>query len=915
MRSFRILRALALAALVGAAAPARAQDIDGVQVLLRRVEEILKSNDTAGFMAQSAASANRGRLEDFAAGELSVGITRAVIQERDREPLRGTLPGDGYRLMMDVFAEFGDRARVATWRLDVRRAGEPGSDHEWAIEDGERLSSVENLYRLSLNTTREYTARDLRISAEDLDLTLTEGSVFVCTVDAGVTGLVLLGRGTMSFHPASATEKGQVRIFSGSEMLESAFDAVFIRLNPGDYDTLVESPRLQPRAGGIDPRELKRALEIFREDSLKSFVIDLGDLSRDAWSLLPGPTDFLAEIRTRRFDAITYARSGTEAEDITVFDRKRHRNISIYASKQKLASRGRFYNEDDLVDYDVIDYDIDVAATPERQWIEGRARIYLKTRAPVLNTITLKLADSLVVKAIVSNELGRLFGIRVKNQSSLVVNLPATIVKGTALTLTVTYAGRLAPQTPDREAVTIAGAGDGGAGGAGVGDQRGAAPENDVPLLLAEPSYLYSSRSLWYPQAVVSDYATARIRLTVPAILEAVGSGQLEPGFPTLVPGKEPSQNRKLYAFVASQPLRYLAFIVSRFVRAETVTIGFPELPKEKTEGVPLPGLSYRSLNLSVEANPRQTSRGHDLADRAAEIATFYQSLIGDSPYASFTVALVESDLPGGHSPAYFAQVNQPLPTTQLVWRNDPAAFNNFPEFFIAHEIAHQWWGQAVGWQNYHEQWISEGFAQYFAALYAQHARGNEAFAGVMRQFRRWGLEQSEQGPVYLGYRLGHIRNESRVFRALVYNKSAAVLHMLRRLVGDDAFFSGVRRFYRTMRFRKAGTEDFRAAMEATSGRQLGRFFERWIYGSSLPRLKVTHAVEGSDVVVRVEQLGEELFDLPLVVSLQYADRKAVEVVIPVTERTLETRVPLAGVLRGVEIVRDEGTLAEVVKS
>ena len=184
-----------------------------------------------------------------------------------------------------------------------------------------------------------------------------------------------------------------------------------------------------------------------------------------------------------------------------------------------------------------------------------------------------------------------------------------------------------------------------------------------------------------------------------------------------------------------------------------------------------------------------------------------------------------------------------------------------------------------------------------------------------MRQFRRWGLEQSEQGPVYLGYRLGHIRNESRVFRALVYNKSAAVLHMLRRLVGDDAFFSGVRRFYRTMRFRKAGTEDFRAAMEATSGRQLGRFFERWIYGSSLPRLKVTHAVEGSDVVVRVEQLGEELFDLPLVVSLQYADRKAVEVVIPVTERTLETRVPLAGVLRGVEIVRDEGTLAEVVKS
>jgi len=73
-------------------------------------------------------------------------------------------------------------------------------------------------------------------------------------------------------------------------------------------------------------------------------------------------------------------------------------------------------------------------------------------------------------------------------------------------------------------------------------------------------------------------------------------------------------------------------------------------------------GLSYRSLNLAVEANPRQVARGHELVDRAADIATFYQSIIGDSPYSSFTIALVESDLPGGHSPAYFASLNQPLP-------------------------------------------------------------------------------------------------------------------------------------------------------------------------------------------------------------------------------------------------------------
>jgi aminopeptidase N len=167
---------------------------------------------------------------------------------------------------------------------------------------------------------------------------------------------------------------------------------------------------------------------------------------------------------------------------------------------------------------------------------------------------------------------------------------------------------------------------------------------------------------------------------------------------------------------------------------------------------------------------------------------------------------------------------------------------------------------------------------------------------------------------VYLGYRLGHIRGESRVFRALVYNKSAAVLHMLRRLVGDEAFFRGLRRFYRDWRFRKAGTEDFRIAMEQETGRPLERFFERWIYGSTLPKLKVDYRVEGSDVVIRVEQIGE-LFDVPLTIALQYADRKPVDVLVAVTDRMVEQRVALAGVLRGIDISKDDGTMAEIVKN
>jgi hypothetical protein len=111
------------------------------------------------------------------------------------------------------------------------------------------------------------------------------------------------------------------------------------------------------------------------------------------------------------------------------------------------------------------------------------------------------------------------------------------------------------------------------------------------------------------------------------------------------------------------------------------------------------------------------------------------------------------------------------------------------------------------------------------AALFARERRGDDGFRDILRQFRRWSLEQSAEGPVYLGYRLGHIKGESRVFRALVYNKGALVLHMLRRLIGDEAFFAGVRRYYRDHRFTKAGTDDLRTAMEAESGRTLTRFF------------------------------------------------------------------------------------------
>ncbi len=879
-----------------------------MRVLLSQIESVTRpqTGDAVSYLGLLAPRANRERAVEFTSSEL-LPASRVVLQERDRIALASSGTDTGYRLLVDVFTDFGSRARIATWRLDVIRTAAAGAEREWSVLDQERLSSVENLYRLSLDTTKSFAARDLTLTAEDVDITMPEGTVFVAGVDQGVTALVLVGRGTLNFHPTPVTERGQVKVFCGREALDAQFDMVYVRINPADFDRTINAAQL--RGKPVDPRELRRALEYFREESQKSCIIDLGDLSRDAWSLLPGQGDFLAEIHTKRFDTLTYAKSAVEAEDITLFDRRHHHNIALYASQEKLATRGRFYNEDDLADYDVLDYDIDVAATPQRSWIDGHVRMHLKIRAAALGALKLRLADTLTVRSIVSYEHGRLFAIRIKDQNAVLVNLPTQMARDSEITLSIAYGGRLEPQTPDRETIAL--------------DQR---TNEDMPLVAPEPNFLYSSRSFWYPQAPVSDYATARIRITVPSSLECIASGELVPGFPGLLVGDEPGQNRKVYLFMATRPLRYLAFIVSRFDRVEGPTLAF-ETGTRINSGPDVssgPGVDSgpgnvdaaghnRTMKVAVEANPRQAPHGREIADRAADIARFYESIIGDSPYASFTIALIENDLPGGHSPGYFAALNQQLPTSNLSWRNDPAAFSGYPDFFLAHELAHQWWGQAVGWRNYHEQWISEGFAQYFAALYAQHQRGEEVFVGVLRQLRKWGMADTDQGPIYLGYRLGHIHDDSRVFRALVYNKSAAVLHMLRRYVGDEAFFRGLRRFYAEARFRKSGTDEFRLAMESESGVPLDRFFERWIYGSTLPRLKTSSRVEGDEIVLRVEQLGE-VFDVPVTFTLQYADRTPVDVLVRVTEAFVEQRIPLAGTLRGVDVSRDDGTMAEIVK-
>jgi aminopeptidase N len=303
------------------------------------------------------------------------------------------------------------------------------------------------------------------------------------------------------------------------------------------------------------------------------------------------------------------------------------------------------------------------------------------------------------------------------------------------------------------------------------------------------------------------------------------------------------------------------------------------------------------------------------LTARLAAMFTFFSTTMGEAPYPDFTLAAIDDTLPGGHSPAFFALLHQPLPTQGITWAGDPVSFETtYQHFFLAHEVAHQWWGQAIGWKNYHEQWLSEGLSQYFALLFAADDRGPDTLRSLLGQMRGSALNLSRNGPIYLGYRLGHIQGDGRIFRGLVYNKSAVVLHMLRGLVGDQAFFDGLRRFYTEFRFRKTGTDDLQRALEAASGQRLDRFFERWVFSAGIPRVRAT-ARAGADgvMVLRVEQVGDDVYDLPVTFAVQYADGTAEDLVVSSTAALVERRLDGAKPIRRVG-VREELTLAEFVR-
>jgi aminopeptidase N len=170
----------------------------------------------------------------------------------------------------------------------------------------------------------------------------------------------------------------------------------------------------------------------------------------------------------------------------------------------------------------------------------------------------------------------------------------------------------------------------------------------------------------------------------------------------------------------------------------------------------------------------------------------------------------------------------------------------------LAHEIAHQWFGDAVTEADWPHVWLSEGFATYLGWLAVAEARGAGPFRERREAARLELIEFADREPTRRVVE-DTIADPKKLLSPLVYEKGALILHMLRRSIGDAAFFGGLREYYRRYRDRNATTDDFRAVMEQASGRDLQAFFEQWLRRAGLPRLEGRYSYDRKRRELRVE--------------------------------------------------------------
>ncbi|MBC8045108.1 MAG: hypothetical protein IAF08_16840 [Rhizobacter sp.] len=338
--------------------------------------------------------------------------------------------------------------------------------------------------------------------------------------------------------------------------------------------------------------------------------------------------------------------------------------------------------------------------------------------------------------------------------------------------------------------------------------------------------------------------------------------------------------------WLAKSPLRNASF-----------NIGFFEERKIESQTPPaitvLTTISGRRKDMEKEA-------GEDIQ----QSFMFFEKMFGKCAVEK----LYATEIPYAHGEAFPGLIHL------SAWTFIYASSDGSDELFRAHEVAHQWWGIGVGFKTYHDQWLSEGFAEYSGLWYVQTAlKDNGKFFDMLRTWKDEILSNrqelfgkgQEAGPIWLGHRTNSSTTRGD-YNLIIYKKGAWVLHMLRNLLIDlktmkeDRFTDMMKEFYTTYAGSVASTADFQKIVEKHAGMPMDWFFKQWIYETAIPKYQFGYTVaapnaEGKyQVNCRIAQLNVPAdFQMYVPVKIDFGGGKLARLRVLVKGDTKEITLPL----------------------
>jgi len=313
---------------------------------------------------------------------------------------------------------------------------------------------------------------------------------------------------------------------------------------------------------------------------------------------------------------------------------------------------------------------------------------------------------------------------------------------------------------------------------------------------------------------------------------------------------------------------------------------------------------TWRGKEISFWYQPEDAERVPRTFLPTLEMLDFFTKLLGvDYPWSKYAQVVARDYMWGG-----MENTSATVLTADTL--HDARGHADYPsQNLVAHELAHQWFGDLVTCRGWTHIWLNEGFASYFAALFREHKQGWGDFIGQMFGGKRWlnGELGRYQRPI-----VTHAFDRPfDMFDAHSYTKGAWVLHGLRGVIDNDAlYFKGIGTYLKTYAHKVAETSQFRRVMEQVTGRDLGRFFTQWLHRAGMPKVEVSYSYDVRDKLLNVKlsqthkatQRVPGAFELPIDLVVTPQQGKAVRRRVWLRDRVRELTVPMERRPRVVEV-------------